>query len=85
MFGNPEQLKMLLNSNLNNRNMKQLYYQLSDNADVSKIVLDLSGCMAWIESDLEGLSEKDMEDYQYTITPIWLTEEEYNNLPEIEI
>lgn len=65
---------------------KKLYYQLSDNADVSKIVMGLSGAMTWIEEDMkefpEGTSEDEMP--EYTITPLWLTDEEFDNLPESE-
>lgn len=41
--------------------------------------------MGWIEADMHGRSEKDAEDIQYTITPVWMTEEEFENLPEAEI
>lgn len=61
---------------------KKLFYQLSDGMDVSKIVMDLSDCMEWIKTDMEGKTEEETEDYEYTITPIWMTEDEFENLPE---
>ena len=64
---------------------KKLYYQLSDGMDVSKIVMGLSGVVAWIEGDMEGKTEEETEDYEYTITPVWMTEEEFKNLPEAEL
>lgn len=65
---------------------KKLYYQLSDNADVSKVVMELSGAMTWIEEDMKEYGPDTPEDElpEYTITPIWLTDEEFANLPEGE-
>jgi hypothetical protein len=57
-------------------------YQLSDNADMNNIVMDLSGCLATIEADMEGVSEASQDEREYTITPIWLTDDEFENLPE---
>lgn len=62
---------------------KKLYYQLSDGADYSGITMELSGVMAWIEGDQDNFKDGD-EMPEYTITPIWMTEEEFNNLPESE-
>lgn len=66
---------------------KKLYYQLSDGIDVSKVVMELSGAMTWIEEDMKGYIHDTPEDElpEYTITPIWLTDEEFNNLPEASI
>lgn len=61
---------------------KKLYYQLSDNADTSHVTMALSGCMSWIDGDMDGVSEEDSKEFEYTITPIWMTEDEFNNLPE---
>jgi hypothetical protein len=60
---------------------KKLYFKLSDNGDVSNVVLALDGCMEWIKNDefLEG------DDVEYTLVPVWMTEEEFDNLPEAEI
>lgn len=62
---------------------KKLYFKFSDNGDVNNVVMDLSACMAWIKND--NLKEKDSQElelYQYTLTPIMLTDEEFEKLPE---
>jgi len=64
---------------------KKLYYQLSDSADVSNVVMELSGVMSWIEGDMEGFNHETDEPRQYIIEPIWLTDEEFDNLPEASI
>lgn len=62
---------------------QKLYFQLSDNADVCNVVMNLSGVMQWIKGDMELVIENE-DQRQYTITPIWLTDKEYRNLPESE-
>ena len=64
---------------------KKLYFQFSDNADVSKVVMELSGVTTWIEEDLKGVPPEDISEFEYTITPIYLTKEEFENLPEADI
>lgn len=64
---------------------KKLYYQLSDGFDVSNITMDLDGCMEWIKNDMAEKKETDADEIEYTITPIWLTDAEYENLPEADI
>lgn len=59
---------------------KKLYFKFSDNYDVTNVVMDLSACMAWIEG--EELAETD--DKEYTLVPIWLTDEEYQNIPQAD-
>ena len=63
---------------------KKLYYQLSDGYDVSNVVMSLDDCSNHIFCDMEGITEDDSEDRQYTIIPIWLTDEEVEMLPEAE-
>jgi len=46
--------------------------------------MELSGVMAWIQGDEEEVTPEDDERY-YTIVPIWLTDEEFDNLPEADI
>lgn len=62
---------------------KKLYYQLSDGGDYWNVTMELSGIMAWIEGDQDNCKEGD-DMPEYTITPVWMTEEEFNNLPEAE-
>lgn len=62
---------------------KKLYYQLSDGGDYEGVTMELSGIMSWIEGDQDNCKEGD-DMPEYTITPVWMTEEEFNNLPEAE-
>lgn len=62
--------------------MKKLYYALENN-DVLNIVCES------LEVDVVGIIKSQLADAKedhifptYTITPVWLEEEEYNNLPE---
>lgn len=59
---------------------KKLYFELDDGDSVT--IMELSGCMSWIKAGTEGLVYPDTADQQYGLTPIWLTDEEYNSLPE---
>jgi hypothetical protein len=61
---------------------KKLYYNLSD-ADGAIGVMALSGCMAYIKADMEDNTPDDVEDKEFTITPIWLTDKQYRDLPEM--
>jgi hypothetical protein len=62
---------------------KQLYYTLDDGADYN-ITMTLKDCMDWIKNDTEGRTEIETAEMQYTITPIWMTQEEFESLPEVE-
>lgn len=64
---------------------KKLYFQLSDGVDVSNITMELSGVMEWINGDIEYSKECGDEIKEYTLSPVWLTDDEYNNLPEADI
>jgi len=59
---------------------KKLFFELSDNADTHNVVLTLDGAMAWIEGDIDNQGED--SEIQYILTPVWMTEEEFDNLPE---
>jgi hypothetical protein len=63
---------------------KTLYYELSDNCDVTKLVSHLQGIMDFIEADMFDITEED-DRREYTINPVWLTDEEYSKLPEFEV
>lgn len=60
---------------------KKLYFTLSDNGEISGITMTLDGCMEWIKND----EHTEGDNVEYTITPVWMTEEEFNNMPEAEI
>jgi hypothetical protein len=40
--------------------------------------------VTWIEFDESSVSA-DEDEREYTITPVWLTDEEFSKLPEAEI
>jgi hypothetical protein len=66
---------------------KKLFFVVSNGDDSA--TAELSGCMEWIKGDLEANwpnAESDPEEDrpQYTLDPVWLTDEEFNNLPEAE-
>lgn len=58
---------------------KKLYFKLYDGGEAMGIVMELSGCVAWIQ----GSDNKDEE--EYILVPVWMTEEEYNALDEENI
>ena len=64
---------------------KKIFWQVESNGDLSVTVNDLSRVEEIIKADFvnenEG-GEYDIEDFQYTVTPVMLTQEEYENLPE---
>lgn len=63
--------------------MKKKYFKLtSDSRDISGCIFpELSGATAWIEGEQDELNEDDGE-VDYTITIIWMTEEEFESIPE---
>ena len=62
--------------------MKKVYYKF-DNGD-TYYVLDASGVLAALQAEMEDMKPEDVELYQWTITPVLLTDEEFENLPEAE-
>lgn len=68
---------------------KKLFYQLEAD-DYEVISVNLDELYAWIRNSCEDIArenksevlEKDMP--TYVITPVWMTDEEYNQLPEAE-
>ena len=59
---------------------KKLYFKFSDGADYQNVIMELSGCMTWIENDKDNYEEGD-DMPEYTIEPVWMTETEFKNLP----
>lgn len=61
---------------------KKLYYEI-DNGDEA-YTMDLSGCMELIKGEMEHMNEEKtkQDEPEWVITPIWLTEAEYEALPE---
>lgn len=65
---------------------KKLYYAL-DNGEGEGGIMELSGCMAWIDGDLKANypdAENMPEDERpvYSLSPVWMTDAEYDALPE---
>ncbi len=63
---------------------KKTYWLVSSNGDVSVTCTNLTQCQEIIEIDFESLDQEGKEETVYTITPLLLTDEEYENLPEAE-
>ncbi len=64
--------------------MKKLYWHVTSNEDLSIFTSDLNEAKVLIEGDYDGYPELEREDIEveYTLTPVYMTEEEFNNLPE---
>lgn len=60
---------------------KQLFYRI-DNGD-TEIICELSGCVAMIEAE-SPRSEATDDEMIWTISTVWLTDDEFNNLPEAD-
>lgn len=64
---------------------KELYYKLSDNADLGELHLrSLQEVIQHIDMDLGDIHPKERESVFYTIQPVYMTEDEFNNLPEYD-
>jgi hypothetical protein len=61
---------------------KQLYWEINSNEDLCVTCSSTDECMALLQSDFESFNESEREGLEYTITPIWLTQAEYEGLPE---
>lgn len=64
---------------------KQMYFKLSDNADLSDLYLaSMREVTEHIEMDLGDMHPEDRDKAEYTITPVFMTEDEFSNLPEYD-
>jgi hypothetical protein len=61
---------------------KKLYYKFSDGGEYSNVVIDLDDIKSVIQA--ESIEEGD-EDIEYIITPVWLTEDEFMDLAEVNL
>lgn len=61
------------------KNNKKLYYAL-ESSEGNRVLYDLSGCMKWIEKDMSICKQDEGTNIDYTLTPLWLTDQEYNSL-----
>lgn len=63
---------------------KKVFYKFESNGDLSYVFSTIEGIHEIIESDLEGISNDEIGEIQYTITPFLMTDEEFENMPEAE-
>ena len=61
---------------------KTLYWLVEDNADLSTTTNNLQSAKFIISEDFESLNSEEKKEVEYTLTPTYLTEEEYLSLPE---
>ena len=68
-----------------NEQEKEMYYCLSDNADLGGLYLpNMTEVMNHIEMDLGDIEPSDRENVEYKITVVFMTQNEFDNLPEYE-
>lgn len=58
-------------------NEPKLYFRFSDGDE--SFTMMLSGCMQYIDSDIKSVEASTIT---YTLEPVWLTDEEFDALPE---
>lgn len=63
---------------------KKLYWLVESNADLSITCNNLETCKELITHDFNELDRQEQEESQYTITPTFMTEEEYFKLTKAE-
>lgn len=63
---------------------KTLFYEVEDNGDLSNTVRSIDDCCeiikGWIDDNRNSINED--PDVYFTITPVWMTEKEYEELEE---
>ena len=64
---------------------KEIFFALSDNADLSNLYLEnLDQVKEYILNDIGDIHPNEVEDVVYTIKPIRMTQQEFDNLPEYQ-
>lgn len=61
--------------------MKKMYYQV-DNSDVVFTLDSIEACIEIIKGESSDVKQDDEIQPEWTITTTWMTEEEFNNLPD---
>lgn len=61
---------------------KKLYWELSDNADLSVTTDNLEQAMILIRETQNDIQECDKEIAVYSLIPVYMTDEEYEQLAE---
>lgn len=64
------------------REKAKLYWLIESNYDLSNTTAHFEDCLSLIKTDFDDLDKEDQNGMEYTITPVWYTDEEYSNLPE---
>lgn len=65
-------------------NDKKLYWLIESNGDLSVTCNNLQQCQELLKEDFDSLDVTEQMESQYTITPMWYTDEEKENLPDAE-
>lgn len=64
---------------------KEIFYNLSDNADLSNLTLvNLDSVKEYILNDIGNIHPNEVRDVVYTICPVFMTQDEFYNLPEYQ-
>lgn len=61
---------------------KKLYYVIDNGG--REVTAHLDSIIDIIKAESPSKSDPGTDDIQWTITPVWLTDEEFENLPEAE-
>lgn len=63
---------------------KKLYYLITSNEDLSITVESINTIAIIINEETHGRPEDEVKELEFIITPVFMTEDEFNNLPEAE-
>lgn len=64
---------------------KEIFYNLSNNADLSNLTLaNLDAVKEYILNDIGNMHPDGVEDIAYTICPVFMTQDEFDNLPDYQ-
>ena len=61
---------------------KKLYWLIEDNGDLSNTCESPESCVEVLKASFDDMEKVEQEATEYSITPIWYTDKEYENLPE---
>ena len=62
----------------------KLYWKVSGNNGIEGLIAQFDELKIHIQADMDGANEEDLNDYEYCLTPKWLTDEEVENMPEYQ-
>lgn len=63
---------------------KKLFFQLEDNADFCTIFMTLQDCHDYMDNFFKHASPDELADFQFSLTPVFLTQEEFEAMPEMD-